>query len=125
MLKALNTSDLERDFNAIMESATEVKAANPSSSWLDGLTREKNLIDLAWHQKEFESKRSFAWVVEGKDSSYLGCLYVYPSIEEDNSSDVKWWWRTYTYVDRVKFLQNLTTWISGLDWPSLYRFQDD
>lgn len=48
-LKSLSIGDLDRDFEAIMESAAEIKAANPGSTWPDGLTREKNLIDLAWH----------------------------------------------------------------------------
>lgn len=120
ILKALNTDDLERDFNAIMESVIEIKATNPSSTWPHGLTREKNLIDLAWHQREFEAKRSFAWVIEDKASSYLGCLYIYPSIEGDNSADVKWWWRSGTYVNRAKFKENLISWIGGSDWPSLH-----
>ena len=52
-LRALTVADLERDFSAVMESAADTKAANPGSNWPDGLTKEKNLIDLAWHQREF------------------------------------------------------------------------
>ena len=70
-LKALSVSDLERDFSAVMESAADIKAAHPGSSWPDGLTKEKNLIDLAWHQREFEARRSFAWVIENSDGSYI------------------------------------------------------
>lgn len=124
ILKALNTDDLERDFNAIMESATEIKAANPSLAWPDGLTREKNLIDLSWHQREFEAKRSFAWVIEDKTSNYLGCLYIYPSIEGEDAADVKWWWRTGIDIDRTKFRENLASWLKGQDWPLLhYKMQ--
>lgn len=58
ILRALSVNDLERDFSAAKESAADIKAANPGSSWPDGLTKEKNLIDLAWHQREFEARRS-------------------------------------------------------------------
>ncbi len=119
MLKALTINDVTRDFKAIMESAAELKAANPNLSWPDGLTPEKNLIDLAWHQKEFQSKRSFAWVIEDPKGSYLGCLYVYPSIAGENTADVYWWWRTGITVDTSDFRECLLDWVSSDDWPEL------
>ena len=119
LLKVLTIDDLERDFIAVMESAADIKAKYPSSSWPDGLTRKKNLIDLAWHQREFEARRSFTWVIESKNSHYLGCLYIYPSIAGEASADVRWWWRSGVDVDRQKFRENLKAWISGSDWPTL------
>ena len=125
-LKALSINDLERDFSAVMASAADIKAANPGSSWPEGLTREKNLIDLAWHQREFEARRSFAWVIENIDGEYLGCLYVYPSIAGERSAEVVWWWRTGAVVSRQSFRQHLLEWVSGSDWPPLiYNLQDD
>ena len=118
-LKALTIADLERDFSAVMESAVEIKAANPGSTWPDGLTREKNLIDLAWHQREFEARRSFAWVIEDAGGEYLGCLYVYPSIAGERSADVVWWWRTGTVVSRQSFREYLQAWLSDGSWPQL------
>lgn len=124
-LKALSIADLDRDFSAIMASAADIKAANPGSSWPDGLTKEKNLIDLAWHQREFEARRSFAWVIESPDGAYLGCLYVYPSIAGETSADVIWWWRTGAVAARQSFREHLLEWMSGSDWPRLtYNFQD-
>jgi hypothetical protein len=125
-LKALSIHDLERDFSAVMESAVEIKAAHPGSSWPDGLTKEKNLIDLAWHQREFEARRSFAWVIEDSNGAYLGCLYVYPSISGEKSADVVWWWRTGVVVSKASFRSHLREWVSGSDWPRLsYNLQDD
>lgn len=125
-LKALSIDDLERDFSAVMESAADIKAANPGSSWPEGLTNEKNLIDLAWHQREFEARRSFAWVIENIDGEYLGCLYVYPSIAGEKSADVVWWWRTGSVVSKDSFRKLLLEWVSGSDWPRLiYNFHDD
>jgi len=118
-LKALSVGDLDRDFSAVMESAADIKAANPGSSWPDGLTKEKNLIDLAWHQREFEARRSFAWVIESADGEYLGCLYVYPSIAGEQSADVVWWWRTGAVVSRPSFREHLSAWLSGDVWPRL------
>jgi hypothetical protein len=119
ILRALSVNDLERDFSAVMESAADIKKANPGSSWPDGLTREKNLIDLAWHQREFEARRSFAWVIEGARGEYFGCLYVYPSIAGEISADVVWWWRTGMTVSEPAFRERLEQWLSGEPWPRL------
>jgi hypothetical protein len=118
-LKALAVADLERDYSAVMASAADIKAGNPGSSWPDGLTPEKNLIDLAWHQKEFEARRSFAWVIESATGDYLGCLYVYPSIAGEAVADVTWWWRTGAVVARRAFREQLLAWLAGSDWPRI------
>ena len=118
-LVSLTIHDLDRDFSAIVESAEAIKAANPGMSWPDGLTREQNLIDLAWHQREFDACRSFAWVIEDKSSKYLGCLYVYPSISGDNTADVRWWWRSSVAVDENGFREDLLRWFSEPSWPDL------
>ncbi|GLQ53810.1 hypothetical protein [Devosia nitrariae] len=125
-LKALSINDLERDFSAVVDSAADIKAANPGSSWPEGLTKEKNLIDLAWHQREFEARRSFAWVIEDIVGEYLGCLYIYPSIAGEKSADVVWWWRTGAVVSDESFRKQLLEWIAGGEWPRLiYNLQDD
>lgn len=118
-LKSLSISDLDRDFDAIMESAADIKAANPGSNWPDGLTREKNLIDLAWHQREFEARRSFAWVIESREGDYLGCLYVYPSIAGDETADVIWWWRSGIDSATHSFRENVGAWLASDTWPRL------
>lgn len=118
-LRGLTVGDLERDFSAVTESAADIRATNPGSRWPEGLTKEDNLLDLAWHQREFESRRSFAWVIEGEGGEYLGCLYVYPSLAGEKSADVVWWWRTGAVVSRPAFRERLQDWLSGADWPLL------
>ena len=121
-LRALSVNDLERDFGAVMESAAEIEAANPGSNWPDGPTKDKNLIDLAWHQREFEARRSFAWVIEDGDGTYLGCLYVYPSIARESAADVAWWWRSGKARPEQGFRKVLEEWLAGEPWPQLsYR----
>lgn len=125
VLKALTVDDVERDFLAVMQSAADIKAMHPGSSWPDGLTRHENLLDLAWHQREFECRRSFAWIVEDAGGDYLGCLYVYPSIAGLAAADVKWWWRTGPDAPKATFPALLRDWLSSVDWPRLdYVFQN-
>jgi hypothetical protein len=118
-LRILTVEDVERDFIAVMESAADIRAANPGSTWPEGLTRHDNLLDLAWHQREFESRRSFAWIIESSGGEYLGCLYVYPSLAGGKSADVVWWWRTGMVVSKGAFRELLLEWLSGKDWPPL------
>ena len=109
-----------------MESAIEIRAANPGSKWPEGLTRHDNLLDLAWHQREFESRRSFAWIIEDHGGEYLGCLYLYPSLSGEKSADVRWWWRTGAVVSKLRFRDLLQHWLAGADWPPLrYDLQSE
>jgi hypothetical protein len=86
------------------------------------MTREQNMIDLAWHQREFEARRSFAWVVEDEAGNYAGCAYVYPSINGNMAADAVWWWRTGSNVDRQQFRKPFLDWLASPDWPTLdYR----
>ena len=122
VLKALNVADLDRDYAAVMESAADIREAYPNLSWPEGLTRESNLIDLAWHQREFEARRSFAWIVEDGAGGYLGCAYIYPSILGEQAADIAWWWRTGAEADREAFGDAFLGWLAGPDWPRLdYR----
>lgn len=124
-LRALGVADQDRDYAAVMESAADIRAANPDRTWPDGLTAEENFLDLAWHQREFDCRRSFAWVIEDGEGAYLGCLYVYPSLKGEKAARVRWWWRTGTSTDREAFRADLEAWLAGPGWPRLaYRLQD-
>lgn len=126
VLRVLTVADVDRDFAAVMESAADIKSANPESSWPQGLTRDENFLDLAWHQREFESRRSFAWVVEDLAGDYLGCLYVYPSLAGEKAADVHWWWRTGARADKAVFRDLLRAWLADAPWPVLeYTLRSD
>ncbi|MEO1089367.1 MAG: GNAT family N-acetyltransferase [Pseudomonadota bacterium] len=80
-LRPLTIHDLVRDYDAVMSSVDRLRGAmDPSSAWPVGLTLEDDLIDLAWHQREFTLGHSFAYSVVSPDEvRCLGCAYVYPS----------------------------------------------
>ena len=62
-LRMLTVNDVVKDYDAVMSSAEHLKSVWPGSTWPDGLTLEQNLIDLGWHQKEFQRRDSFAYTV--------------------------------------------------------------
>jgi hypothetical protein len=57
-LRMLTVNDVVKDYDAVMTSVEHLKTIWPTSSWPEGLTFEQDLIDLGWHQKEFQRRRS-------------------------------------------------------------------
>ena len=80
-LRMLSITDVEKDFEAVMASRERLAGLlDPESSWPQGLTPAEDLIDLAWHQREFTLRHSFAYTVMALDESLcLGCVYIFPS----------------------------------------------
>ena len=101
-LRKLTVNDVVKDFEAIN---ARVASDGRDDPWSE-TTLEENLVDLGWHQKEFELRRSFAYTVVAPDEArVLGCVYLYPSDEAD--VEVRLWVRR-------------DAWDEGLD-PELER----
>jgi len=76
----LSVRDLVPDFEAMHDRV----ASDGTHRGAPGLTLEQNLVDLGWHEKEFQLRRSFAYTVSAPDESrVLGCVYLYPSEHAD------------------------------------------
>ncbi len=95
-LRMLSIGDLEKDFEAVTESTDRLTGLlDPDSGWPRGLTREEDLIDLAWHQREFTIRHSFAYTVMAADESRcLGCMYIFPSDRKGFDAMVFYWVRS-------------------------------
>ena len=77
-LTPLVHANVDEDFAAVM--ATAPLFGDFFGDWPNGLTREDNLIDLAWHDREFTTKRSFSWIIRDAENAYVGCFYIFPEI---------------------------------------------
>lgn len=95
-LRMLSVGDLEKDFAAVVESADRLRGLfGPDSAWPDGVTMDEDLIDLAWHQREFSIRHSFAYTVMTADESRcLGCMYIFPSDRRGYEATVFYWVRS-------------------------------
>ena len=68
---------------------------DPDDDWPLGLTLEEDLIDLAWHQREFTQRHSFAYTVMAPDeSACLGCVYLLPTGSPGHDVQAFYWVRT-------------------------------
>jgi len=77
----LTVNDVIKDYDAVMSSLNHLQGIfGPNSTWPEAdLTLEQDLIDLGWHQKEFQIRSSFAYTVVSPDETrVLGCLYIFP-----------------------------------------------
>eukprot|EP01041_Mallomonas_annulata_P025270 gene25271-biopygen18111 len=72
-LRPLTIHDAVKDFDAVMTSRAEIwELFGPGSGWpAETLSLEQDLIDLAWHQKEFEIGGSYTYTVEALDASQV------------------------------------------------------
>jgi hypothetical protein len=122
-LTLLGVDVVEEDYAVVMESAAELEGFF-GDAWPRGLTLEENRIDLAWHQREFEHGRSFAWVVRDParglaPGRYIGCAYVFPPFAERAPMAVFWWLRTGEAAHAPAFGVAFAAWLAGPPWPDL------
>jgi RimJ/RimL family protein N-acetyltransferase len=118
-LRPLLASDAVKDYDAVMTSAERLKTVFRPGPWPDGLTLEQNLKELAWHEIEFQERRSFAYTVVSLDESrVLGCLYFYPTRRGGHDVEVSCWVRASeaeTGLDPHLF-ETVRRWL-GEAWP--------
>jgi len=112
-LRMLTVDDVVKDFDAICHRVDH--GGNPRPPFVE--TVAEDLVDLGWHQKEFELRRSFAYTIVAPDESrVLGCAYIDPS--ETHDARVWMWVRRDAYqagLDPV-VEASLREWLER-DWP--------
>lgn len=93
-LRMLSVNDVVKDYDAVMSSIEYLVDIWPESGWPVGLTLEQNLIDLGWHQGEFQRRSSFAYtVVTLNETRVVGCVYINPTRKRGYDAQVFLWAR--------------------------------
>ena len=120
-IRMLTVDDVVKDYDAVMTSVDHLKNAfGANSTWPgEDLTLEQDLIDLGWHQKEFQTRRSFAYtVMNPSETECLGCVYIDPTRKRGYDAEVYLWVRESEFekgLDPVLF-QAVKQWIAK-EWP--------
>jgi hypothetical protein len=109
-LTPLSPAEAEEDFEAVMASAHVLDEV--FGDWPAGLTLENNRIDLAWHEREFTSRRSYSWIIRDDGGAYVGCFYLYPSLGTRGKTEAILW--LCDLPDRAALAQGLKTSLG--DW---------
>jgi len=118
-LRMLSVNDVVKDFEAVMASKANLQTLFPGGDWPEGLTLEANLVDLGWHQKEFQIRRSFTYTVVSLDGSkVLGCVYIHPTRKPGYDAEITFWARESDQSDPADraLEQAVRAWIAA-EWP--------
>lgn len=125
--RKLCAKDVYLDYIAVISSIEIIKSTRGGNWPSKDLTVEEDLIDLCWHQREFEFSSSFAFTVMNKEENEcLGCIYFYPQESGMSSLGGKVgyevsvsWWVTQKMFDQglyEKLSWDILEWIKK-DWP--------
>ena len=120
-LRMLTVNDVVKDYDAVMTSVEHLRGVfGLGSTWpKPELTLEQDLIDLGWHQKEFQKRRSFAYtVMNPSESQCLGCVYIVPTRKGGYDAEVYLWVRKSEFkngLDAVLF-DAVKGWVEKV-WP--------
>ncbi len=119
-IRMLTVNDVVKDYDAVMTSIDHLQNIFPLWNWPSrDLTLEQDLIDLGWHQKEFQRRSSFTYTVVSLDESQvIGCLYIYPTDKRDYDAMITMWVRASVLekgLDTILF-DTVKKWIAN-EWP--------
>lgn len=120
-IRMLTVNDVIKDYDAVMTSIDHLRGVfGAGSEWpSEDLTLEQDLIDLGWHQKEFQRRTSFTYtVVRPDESEVIGCVYIFPTDKEDYDAKITMWVRSSVLdegMDTILF-ETVKQWIKE-EWP--------
>jgi len=120
-IRTLTVSDVVKDYDAVMSSLDHLQGVfGPNSTWpLPDLSLEQDLIDLGWHQKEFQMRSSFAYtVVTLNEERVIGCIYIFPTSKGDFDASITMWVRADVVKDKYDTIlfNTVKDWLAA-DWP--------
>lgn len=118
-LRMLSVDDVEKDYEAVIESRELLHTLFGGPWPRPRFTLEENLADLERHQQEFLSRKAFAYTVVSLDETrVLGCVYIAPPETTDSNAVVVMWVRQTEYdkgLGEILF-NEVRNWISS-EWP--------
>ena len=119
-LRPLTIHDAVRDYDAVMTSEERLRSVyDPGGDWPSGLTLQQNIIELGWHQAEFQLRTSFAYTVVSLDEAeVMGCVYLYPTQRHQFDVEVKMWVRQSRVAEGLDqhLFETVESWITDF-WP--------
>lgn len=128
--RPLRRSDLKEDMEAVNSSLDVIRNTRGGSWPEEAVSEEFDLLDLAWHEREFRDGNSFAFVVYSNENKYIGCFYLYPvghrtELTENLSEydvDASWWVTASAYQQGYyqKLYKALQQWLSKFPVEKIY-----
>lgn len=128
--KTLTRADLKADMDGVNSSLELIRKTRGGAWPAEPVTEEFDLLDLAWHEREFRDGTSYAYVVYDAVGTYIGCVYLYPMGVRTGLSeklmeydlDASWWVTAQAYEQGYyeKLYKALQQWLSDLGVTKVY-----
>jgi hypothetical protein len=122
-LEPLGPQHNERDYEA-WTSMEHIHATpgmddgtDDDGSWPHPMPPEQNLRDLEEHAADFAARRGFTYtVLDPENDDVIGCLYIYPSKDEEHDARVQSWVRASRADLDEPMWRGVSAWLAT-DWP--------
>ena len=119
-LEPLGPQHNDADHRAWTSSIAHIRATPGFSTgrWppAEGMSPDDNLRDLRRHADDFERRIGFTYTVLDDEDVVVGCVYIYPSPQDPDVTEVRSWVR----ADRAELDSPLHEAVDGwlaVDWP--------
>lgn len=116
-LEPLGPEHNERDHEAWMSSVDFIHSLPgfPRGGWPLPMTLEENLADLEAHARDFAERTGFTYsILDGND--VIGCLYIYPSSDDDHDASIASWVRASRASMDAAVRSAVAGWLAD-EWP--------
>ncbi len=117
-LRPLDVEHNDRDYVAWTSSMQHIQATPGfvGEAWPHPMSLDANRGDLAKHAADFAARRGFTFTVLSSDDDVIGCVYIYPSRDEDHDARVTSWTRaSHAALDPVLY-DAVAGWLAAT-WP--------
>jgi hypothetical protein len=123
VLEPLGPQHNERDHVAWTSSMAHIHAtpgfveSEHEDPWPRPMTLSENLRDLEGHAADFAARRGFTYsVLNPADEDVIGCVYIYPSSDDEHDVHVQSWVRVSRAELDVALWRAVGEWLAT-DWP--------
>ena len=119
-LEPLGPEHNERDYAAWSTSIEHILGSpgyGPESSWPHPMSLEQNLGDLERHARDFAERTGFTYTVLDPKEDVIGCVYVYPSRDEEHDARVQSWVRASRAELYAPLRRAVADWLASDAWP--------
>jgi RimJ/RimL family protein N-acetyltransferase len=120
VLTPLRVAHNERDLDAWSSSVNHIHATAGFAGrpWPDHpMTLQRNAADLRQHEDDFVNRRGFTYsVLSEPEGEVVGCVYIYPSPDDDVEAEVRSWVRASRAALDTPLYATVLEWLQA-EWP--------
>jgi hypothetical protein len=109
----------EADYEAWTSSMEHIRETPgfAGRSWPRPMTAEENRGDLTRHAEDFAARTGFTYtVLDRVGGSVIGCVYIYPSPDDEHDAQVRSWVRASRGDLDPLLYRAVLRWLAS-DWP--------